>query len=147
MNALSALECLKRYVQNATYQKNSLVNSHMSKKQEEFYHGSTAHFKPGDVIKSPAARGVENPRPQNPFYQHDRVYVTPLHLLTARIYAHGENDTSETGPSGHIYKVQPVGQKRHDREVKWGLKGVSYHFREAVVLSKHNPNTMEEIKD
>ena len=119
----------------------------MAKKQEEFYHGSTAHFKPGDVIKSPAARGVDNPRPQNPIYQHDRVYVTPLHLLTARIYAHGENDTAETGPSGHIYKVQPVGQKRHDKEVKWGLKGVSYHFREAVVLSKHNPNTMEEIKE
>ena len=112
-----------------------------------FYHGSTANLKPGDVIKSPAARGVPNPRPENPSYRHDRVYATPYLLMTARIYAHGPEDTSETGPSGHIYKVQPVGAKRHDQEVKWGLKGISYHFREAVVLSKHNPNTMEEIKD
>lgn len=118
-------------------------------KQEEFYHGSTAHFKPGDVIKSPAARGEENPRPDNPHYHHDRVYVTPLHLITARIYAHGPEDTAETGPSGHIYKVKPVGQKRHDEEAvrRHRMTGISYHFREAVVLSKHDPNTMKEIKE
>jgi len=116
-------------------------------RQEDFYHGSTENFKPGDVIQSPAARGLPNPRPRNPLYHHDRVYVTPLHLITARIYAHGPEDTSETGPSGHIYKVKPVGQKRHDKEVKYGMKGISYHFREAVVLSKHHPDTMEEIKE
>jgi hypothetical protein len=114
--------------------------------QTEFYHGSTAHFNPGDVIQSPAARGVENPRPQNPIYRHDRVYVTPYAGMTARIYAHGPNDTSETGPSGFIYKVQPVGQKRHDQEVKHGIRGISYHFREAIVISKHHPDTMEELK-
>ena len=112
-----------------------------------FYHGTTANLKPGDVVKSPAARGIPNPRPENPIYRHDRVYATPYHLMTARIYAHGPEDTNETGPSGYIYKVKPVGAKRHDQEVKWGLKGISYHFREAVVLSKHDPNTMEEIKD
>jgi hypothetical protein len=65
----------------------------------------------------------------------------------ARIYAHGPNDTSETGPSGFIYKVQPVGAKRHDQEVKHGIRGISYHFKEAIVLSKHHPDTMEEIKE
>ena len=126
------------------------ASDHLSPTQFDkntFYHGTTANLKPGDVIKSPAARGVENPRPDNPVYRHDRVYATPYHLMTARIYAHGPEDTAETGPSGHIYKVQPVGAKRHDQEVKWGIKGISYHFREAVVLSKHDPNTMEEVKD
>ena len=120
-----------------------------SKRQEEFYHGSTANFKPGDVIKSPAARGESNPRPDNPYYKHDRVYVTPHHLITARIYAWKPEDTDKTGPSGHIYKVKPVGQKRNDEEAirRHRIPGISYHFREAIVLSKHDPNTMEEIKD
>ena len=115
-------------------------------KNEEFYHGSTAHFKPGDIITSPASRGVENPRPQNPLYKHDRVYVTPFPVPTARIYAWNKSDTEKSGPTGYIYKVKPVGQRRHDPEVKWGLKGISYHFKEAVVLSKHDPNTLEELK-
>jgi hypothetical protein len=70
-------------------------------------------------------------------------------LITARIYAHGPEDTAESGPSGHIYKVKPVGQKRHDEEAmaRHRIPGISYHFREAVVLSKHDPNTMEEIKE
>lgn len=121
----------------------------MAKRAEEFYHGSTAHFKPGDVIQSPAARGVDNPRPDNPYYRHDRVYVTPFHLMTARIYTWKPEDTDQTGPSGYIYKVQPVGAKRHDEEAmaRHRIPGVSYHFREAVVLSKHDPNTLEEIKD
>ena len=113
----------------------------------QFYHGSTADLKPGDVIKSPKAMGKENPRPDNPYYRNDRVYVTPFAHPTAVLYTWKEHDTKESGPSGHIYKVDPVGQKQHDREVKWGLKGVSYHVREAKVISKHNPMTMEEIKD
>jgi hypothetical protein len=115
-------------------------------RNEEFYHGSTAHFEPGDVITSPAARGVPNPRPNNSLYKHDRVYVTPYPEMTARIYAWKPEDTQESGPSGHVYKVKPVGQRRHDEEVKHGIRGISYHFREAVVLSKHDPNTMEEVK-
>jgi hypothetical protein len=120
-----------------------------NRRQQEFYHGSTADFKPGDVIKSPAARGVPNPRPDNPDYLHDRVYVTPHHLITARIYAWKPGDNPQEGPSGHIYKVKPVGQKRVDKEAlrRHRIPGISYHFREAVVISKHNPNTMEEIKD
>jgi hypothetical protein len=117
-------------------------------KNQEFFHGSTEHFKPGDVIQSPAARGLDNPRPDNRLYKHDRVYVSP-HKFVAQNYVWIKGDTEESGPSGAIYKVKPVGQKRHDEEAmrRHHIPGIAYHFREAVVLSKHHPLTGEEIHD
>jgi hypothetical protein len=120
----------------------------MSPKSTEFFHGSTEHFAPGDVIKSPAARGLDNPRPEIDEYQHDRVYATP-HAFVAQNYVWKKGDTEQSGPSGFIYKVKPVGQKRVDQEAlrRHRIPGISYHFREAVVLSKHHPLTGAEIKE
>ena len=120
----------------------------MSPRTDEFFHGSTEHFKPGDVIQAPAARGLDNPRPDNPYYKHDRVYASP-HPFVAQNYTWKEGDTTESGPSGYVYKVKPVGQKRVDEEAvrRHRIPGISYHFREAVVVSKHHPYTFKEITE
>jgi hypothetical protein len=118
---------------------------------EEFYHGSPENFKPGDVIKPPIQRGLENPRKDNPYYKPDRVYVTPFPHPVAVNYAWTKQDMeSQTQtPSGYIYKVKPVGAKRNDEEAlrRHKLPGLSYHFREAVVISKHHPMTMKEVTE
>lgn len=103
------------------------------------FHGTPESLNPGDIIKSPAARGLDNPRPDNPYYKHNRVYVSPL-PSTAAIYAFKPGDTTESGPSGNIYEVEPVGRLLNDQEAiaRHRIPGIAYHAREAKVIRKWN---------
>lgn len=102
------------------------------------FHGTFQEFQPGDVIASPAARGEENPRPNNIYYRPNQVYFSP-HYQVAEQFATKLNDDGYE--YGHVYEVEPIGRKQQDEEAiaMRTPKGTSLRAESARVIRRVMP--------
>lgn len=107
----------------------------------QFFHGSPEHLEPGAEIRPSAVTGRPTTRGDS---KPDKVYVTPYEFVAAQYtWKYGDDgklaDDPKKGPSGHVYEVEPIGQRRRDPNGPRHLPDASYEVKAARVVRRLDP--------